>query len=418
MKLWNIVSLSTFLVLVLCLQVENMMSLHILSKFMKSKPFNTFRHHFIGDRSKSQHHLSREGIHRLYLSRQMSMTAQDKKQIVFLGTPECAAKSLQLLIDESKKPSSIFEISAVVSQPAAAAGRNRKLTKSPVQILAENNNITLFTPVKANETDFLSSLQEMKPDLCVTAAYGNFLPQVFLDIPKFGTLNIHPSLLPKYRGAAPVQRCLENGDAKTGVSVVVTVLKMDAGPIIQQLEHSLNGNEKCQEVLNDMFIKGTEALAQCLPSVFDRSVNLRPQDNLLATKARKLSSSESQLDFSSMNALAIHNKVRGFSMWPGTWSQLVVGPNEEKMKVKIITTQVLDARTQPGNRKKEIEIVKAGKTDMLKVVCGDGSTLAITELQPEGKKVMFIRDFVNGLRGSKVIYWESPIVDIDDRKPS
>jgi hypothetical protein len=146
-------------------------------------------------------------FHRLRLFASASDGAAVKR-VVFLGTPDVAAKSLEMLAAASKTRND-FEVIAVVSQPPAPAGRNKKLTPSPVHKLAEELNLPLMTPESAKDEEFLSKLEALQPDLCITAAYGNFLPKRFLAIPKLGTLNIHPSLLPKYRGAAPVQRCLE-----------------------------------------------------------------------------------------------------------------------------------------------------------------------------------------------------------------
>jgi len=158
-----------------------------------------------------------------------------KQRVVFLGTPPVAARSLELLLAASRAgEGGGFEVAAVVSQPPARTGRKMKLTPSPVAQLAESEGIELLTPASAREAPFLARLAELAPDLCITAAYGCFLPQTFLDLPRLGTLNIHPSHLPLYRGAAPLQRCLEAGEAAAGVTVAFTVLKMDAGPVLRQ----------------------------------------------------------------------------------------------------------------------------------------------------------------------------------------
>lgn len=348
-----------------------------------------------------------------YVLRMCSNAIEEKnnrKKIVFLGTPDCAAASLDILMKESCRSSS-FKISAVVSQPPAPAGRKQKLTKSPVHILAENNSIPVYFPEKAKNETFLQCLKEIQPDLCITAAYGNFLPQEFLNIPKFGTLNIHPSLLPKYRGASPVQRCLENGDTITGVTVLFTILKMDAGPIVCQTSHNLEGYEKAADLLMTLFTLGTNKLIESLPSIFDGSIVTKTQDENLATKALKLNVSESLIDFSVSNASVVHNKVRAFSVWPGTWSMFKLGSESSApQRVKIISTVVLEPKhsVMDHDRDKLVNIVKSGKVDLLRIVCGDGSVLGISEVQLEGKKVMSVKDLVNGLRGSKYIEWVIP----------
>lgn len=226
------------------------------------------------------------------------------KRVVFLGTPAVAARSLELLLDGARGGrGGGFEVAAVVSQPPSKSGRKMKLTPSPVHALAEAEGLPLLTPPNAKDESFLGALEALQPDLCVTAAYGCFLPQRFLDLPGFGTLNIHPSLLPLYRGASPVQRSLEAGDDVTGVSVAFTVLAMDAGPILRQVERPLSGEEQAPELLLELFEAGTEQLLQALPSVWDRSCEgvLLPQDGAKATKAAKIERSESEVRLTTLS---------------------------------------------------------------------------------------------------------------------
>lgn len=227
----------------------------------------------------------------LQSARLFSMSASSPKRVVFLGTPPVAARSLELLLQGSRKGRGSFEIAAVVSQPPARTGRKMKLTPSPVHELAEAEGLRLFTPPNAKDEQFLTDLASCEPDLMITAAYGCFLPRRFLDMPKFGTLNIHPSLLPLFRGAAPVQRCLEAGDEVTGVSVAFTVLKMDSGPILRQVHRPLTGDEQAPELLEELFETGTEQLLDALPSVWDGSYKEAQweQDHDCATEAPKLS---------------------------------------------------------------------------------------------------------------------------------
>jgi methionyl-tRNA formyltransferase len=355
---------------------------------------------------------------RLFSSTSSSGDNQPKK-VIFLGTPDVAATSLELIYGSSAKSSDnkLYDVIAVVSQPPAPSGRNKKLTPSPVHLLAEKLQIQLFTPETAKDPEFLSALEGLAPDLCITAAYGQYLPKRFLAIPKCGTVNIHPSLLPKYRGAAPVQRCLENGDAESGVTVLYTVSKMDAGPIIAQHTLKLTGDEKAPEFLDAMFKKGSQMLIEAMPAILDGKVE---QDESQATAANKLSPSDARTDFSELTALQVHNKARGLALWPGLWSTFKIATDTieggaidwsslEAQRVKIITTTVLDASAnsaQAGDR--TVSVVKQGKKDILRIVCKDGSVLGITELQPPGKKVMDVRSWVNGFRGSYAIKWEIP----------
>ena len=351
-----------------------------------------------------------------------------QKKVVFLGSPTVAAESLRTLHEVSQSQlGNNFNIVAVVTQPPAPAGRNNKLKRSPVHDEAGRLQLPVFTPESAKDPEFLTALEALNIDLCITAAYGNFLPKKFLTIPKFGTVNIHPSLLPLYRGAAPVQRCLEKGDAQTGVTVLFTVLKMDAGPMISQTVIPLNGDEKASDLLTHSFQLGTNALISALPNIFAGTVQTTVQVDENATAAPKISVEENIVDFQTMSAQTVHNKCRAFSDWPGIICSFMVGSEATEMsQIKLITTHVLkdfsglsvsvfgsrevqfikQVKQQPqqleGDRNgSKVEIVK----DMLVVTCGDGSVLGISELQPPGKKIMSARDFMNGMRGSKKLQW-------------
>lgn len=395
----------------------------------------------------------------------IEVTASNRDfRIAFLGTPAVAAHSLQLLYDYSvlnrQHPSNDstlsssarainYEIALVVSQPPSLAGRNKKLTLSPVHELATKLGLPLLTPDSAKDSEFLDQLEQADIDLCITAAYGNFLPKRFLSIPRCGTVNIHPSLLPRYRGAAPVQRCLENGDSTTGVSIVFTVSKMDAGPIIRQITYPLKGDEKAPQVLMDCFDAGTKSLIELFPRILTGDIrynatsgtgaNVIYQIEEDATPAPKLNSSDATIDFGTMNASQIHNRCRGYSEWPGIAASFIIGADATELsRIKIITTHVLPQMPSLVSKEgdlRDIKVVKHNKVDMLQVTCHDGSLLGetaasiyihihqrhdphslmclmpcyyqlgISQLQPANKKIMGVRDFVNGLRGDVTMRW-------------
>lgn len=339
----------------------------------------------------------------------------DKQRVVFLGSPAVAAESLQLLHDASAAVSndSCYEIVSVVTQPPAPAGRKKKLRNCPVHDLANELQLPILTPQSARDEEFLTALEDLKIDLCITAAYGQFLPTKFLSIPRVGTVNIHPSLLPLYRGAAPVQRCLENGDTATGVSVAFTVLKMDAGPILAQLPYPLHGDEKAPQVLSDCFAAGTKKLIELLPAIFDGTAPTQPQDDAAATAAPKLSATDALIDFRKESAASVHNKCRAYAEWPGIYSYFAVRGSDEPARIKIITTKLLsaeaDAAAAASVSVSDMTVAKVNGIDMLQVTCGDGSRVGIVELQPEGKKVMPVKAYLNGLRGNTEIRWVSPL---------
>ena len=331
------------------------------------------------------------------------------KRVAFLGTPEVAAKVFERLHEASINSDGLFEIAAVISQPGRPRGRGRKSAgpppPSPVTQSAIDRGVDeskLLNPVKANEPEFLETLTKMNLDLCVTAAYGNFLPQKFLDIPRLGTLNIHPSLLPQFRGAAPVQRCIESGLEETGVTVAFTVLKMDAGPILTQTKYKMNGSEKAHEMLDVLFDIGVDSLIEQLPKVFSgEAVEIaKDQGEEGLSHADKVSSEEGDLDFTELSALQAHNKVRAFDGWPGTKATFIIqdekkGGEPKEIVVKILKTKVGDS-VEGGEK-----VVKVAKKQF-SIPCKDGRYLDVLEVQPPGKKPMDVASFVNGLKGSSV----------------
>uniref|UniRef100_A0A0D9V4A2 Methionyl-tRNA formyltransferase, mitochondrial n=1 Tax=Leersia perrieri TaxID=77586 RepID=A0A0D9V4A2_9ORYZ len=328
-----------------------------------------------------------------------------KKNIVFLGSPQVAASVLETLLVASESPDSAFQVAAVVTQPPAAKNRGRKLLPSAVAQLALDRGFPsdlIFTPERAGEEAFLSDLKDVRPELCITAAYGNILPQRFLDIPHYGTVNIHPSLLPLYRGAAPVQRALQDGVEETGVSLAYTVRALDAGPVIACEKFAVDEYIKSPELLAILFNLGSKLLLHELPSILDGSAKekAKPQDDSEATHAPKLNSDESWLSFD-QEAKVLHNKVRAFAGWPGTRAKLqLVNQNGEPdvLEIKVISTKVCAScdKTRDGN-----EVLFSGNS--LLIPCSGSSCLEVSELQLPGKKVTTARDFWNGLRGQKLL---------------
>jgi methionyl-tRNA formyltransferase len=254
---------------------------------------------------------------------------KDKARILFLGTPDVAATSLQRLVSESQNESCPFEIVGVVTQPPKRRQRRGKEVPSPVGIVAQECNLPVLCPEKAKDDDFLTELEQTyKPDLCITAAYGQYLPKRFLKIPKFGTLNIHPSLLPRWRGASPVQRSLEAGDNPVGVTVLFTVSKMDAGPIVTQQSLEIDDNDNATKLLPLLFEIGTDMLVNVLPDVIQGKITMdtaTPQNEDEVINADMIDSSEGELFVWRDSAKMCHDKIRGFSMWPGTFLHVKIG---------------------------------------------------------------------------------------------
>ncbi|XP_057524550.1 uncharacterized protein LOC130804206 [Amaranthus tricolor] len=329
-----------------------------------------------------------------------------KKPLVFLGSPQVSTKVLDALFNASQSSNSSFEVAAIVTQPPSQKNRGRKVLPSAVAQYALDRGFSpnlIFTPERASEEWLLANLRELEPELCITAAYGNILSTKFLNIPKQGTVNIHPSLLPLYRGAAPVQRALQDGVNETGVSLAFTVRALDAGPVIASQRFRVDDNIKAPDLLDVLFDLGSKLLLHELPSILDGTARAKaqPQDDSKATLAPKIVQEESWLSFD-QEATILHNKVRAFAGWPGTRAkfQVVDAENDQKniLDLKIITTKV---SSNSGVQNAESDYA-AFKNGALIITCAGGTVLEVLEVQKPGKQVVNAAAFWNGLRGQKL----------------
>lgn len=329
-----------------------------------------------------------------------------KKPLVFLGSPQVSAKVLDALFNASQSSDSSFEVAAIVTQPPSQRNRGRKIMPSAVAQHALDKGFSsdlIFTPERANEEWFLANLRALEPELCITAAYGNILSNNFLNIPKQGTVNIHPSLLPLYRGAAPVQRALQDGVKETGVSLAFTVRALDAGPVIASQKIDVNDIIKAPDLLDSLFDLGSKLLLHELPSILDGTARTKaqPQDDSKATLAPKITPEESWLSFD-QEATVLHNKVRAFAGWPGTRARVQVvdaaNAQENILELKIITTKV---SSNSSTQNAEADYV-AFRNGALIFTCGGGTALEVLEVQIPGKKMVNAAAFWNGLRGQKL----------------
>ncbi|KAM7278436.1 hypothetical protein ACFE04_005570 [Oxalis oulophora] len=330
----------------------------------------------------------------------------NKSKVVFLGSPQVSTIVLESLFNAANLPNSPFEVAAIVTQPPSRRNRGRKVLPSQVAEYALDRGFPshlIFTPEKAGEDAFLTSLRDLQPELCITAAYGNILPRKFLDIPPLGTVNVHPSLLPLYRGAAPVQRALQDGVKETGVSIAFTLRKLDAGPVIAYERMTVDDQIQAPDLLTELFSKGSSVLIHELPSILDGSAadKAQPQDDSKATLAPKIDPEESWLSFD-QEASVLHNKVRAFAGWPGTRAKFLVVDEKksstEILELKIITTRVCARSNIPNTEEDAITFVNGA----LVVPCGGTTLLEILEVQLPGKKVVKAAAFWNGLRGQKL----------------
>ena len=336
--------------------------------------------------------------------------ATGTRRLVFLGTPAVAARTLERVL--AGEAAGSYEVVGVVSQPRRARGRGRRrggeVEPTPVEAVAlrggfgaSGSDRVLMTPESCRSEAFLEQMAGLRPDLCVTAAYGNMLPQGFLDIPRHGTLNVHPSLLPRWRGAAPVQRCIESGDAALGVSLAYTVLACDAGPVLASERVEDDGVTSAPGALEMLFDRGAGMLMRELPAALTGEALGRavPQDEAGAVHAAKISREEALIDAGASTALQVHNKVRAFAGWPGAVLRVRVGGGGDGLDMKVLEGGLARAAAAgpPGS------LATGGTGGGIHVTCADGGVYRIDVVQVPGKKAMRADAFVNGLGGKRLL---------------
>lgn len=299
-------------------------------------------------------------------------------RIVFMGTPEFAVPALKALVENG------HELKAVFTQPDRPKNRGMKMQEPPVKVLAKELQIPVYQPEKVKDGAVLALIQEQNPDLIVVAAYGRILPKDILDYPRLGCINVHSSLLPKYRGAAPIHWAILNGEKKTGVTIMHMAAELDAGDIISQNETPIEPEETANELQSRLAEMGAKLLVDTVKEIEDGTAKRTPQEPALASFAPMLSRALSPIVWS-RPAIDIHNQVRGLQPWPGTTTEL--GGNYVKVwKTKV---PLEESSCVPGT------VLRADKTGIA-VACGGGSVLLITELQVQGKKRVSAADYLRG----------------------
>ena len=298
-----------------------------------------------------------------------------------MGTPDFAAASLKKLIDEK------YEIVGVFTQPDKPKGRGMETAFSPVKSLALENNIPVYQPVKMRDGTALAALRELAPDILVVVAYGRILPDDILELPKYGAINVHGSLLPKYRGAAPIQWAVLNGDKKTGVTTMHLAHDMDAGDIIYTAETEIGEFETSGELFDRLMEMGAELLDKTLKDIEAGVAPRTPQNHNEASYVGMLDKSMSPIDFKK-DARSVIKWIYGMQPWPVATAEI------DGTVYKIFAADYTDTKTEkvPGS------VVSAGN-DGIEIACGSGETVMIKELQASGKKRMKAADF---LRGHKI----------------
>ena len=299
--------------------------------------------------------------------------------VVFMGTPEFAVPILQSLIDNPE-----YDVQAVLTQPDHHIGRKRTLHQSPVKELAEQYNIEVLQPAKLSKSPEMEKIISLQPDLMITAAYGQFLPTKLLAAAKIAAINVHGSLLPKYRGGAPIQYSIINGDKETGVSIMYMVKKMDAGDIISQRSIPIEDTDDSGTMFKKLGLLGRDLLLETLPKLISGDVNPVAQDPDKVVFSPNITSEQEQIDFR-LPARLIDAKVRGLR--PAPLGNMVI----DGLRTKIYDVTPLEEKTdlEPG------KVVRVTKHQLV-IAAGDGTTYQINKLKPAGKKAMDITSYLNG----------------------
>lgn len=296
--------------------------------------------------------------------------------IVFMGTPDFAVPSLEALAKSES-----YNVKAVYTQPDKPVGRKRILTPPDVKVCAEKYNIAVCQPTTFKDEAVVEELKSFEPDVIVVIAYGKLLPKTVLDIPKYGCVNIHGSLLPRLRGAAPIQRAVIDGDEETGVTSMLMDVGLDTGDMLIKESVKILPDETAGELFERLSILGTKVLFETLEKMENGTITREKQDDSKSTYAAMLSKEECVIDWN-FSANTVHNKVRGMNPWP------VAVTRFRGKKLKIFKTKIIDKRSTPGT------VISVNPPI---VACGEGA-VELLEVQLEGKNKMSAADFFRGQR--------------------
>ncbi len=296
-------------------------------------------------------------------------------RIIFMGTPDFACPTLQSLIERGEN------LVAVVTQPDRPKGRGQKLMPPPVKELAEKHGIPVYQPPKVRDPGFVDVIRELKPDVIVVVAFGQILPKALLDIPPQGCINVHASLLPRYRGAAPLNWCIINGETETGVTTMLMDVGLDTGDMLLIRKTALDENEDIQSLHDRMSTMGADLLVETLDRLLTGDLVPQPQDNTASCYAPMLKKDDGIITWDA-DARTTHNQVRGLAVWPGACTVI------DGQVLKIFRTSIGSGSGEPGT------VLQAAK-GRLEVACRSGS-LFLQELQLAGKKRLDCTSFLAG----------------------
>jgi methionyl-tRNA formyltransferase len=296
-----------------------------------------------------------------------------------MGTPAFAVPSLSVLAESEN-------IALVVTNPDRPSGRGQTLSPPPVKVEAQRLGLPVFQPEKAKDPDSVARIAAERPDLIVVAAYGHILPKSILDIPPHGCINVHASLLPKYRGAAPINWAVARGETVTGVTIMKMDAGMDTGPMLLVREMPISDEDTAQTLYDKLSLLGAEALAEALRKLHEGTLTETPQDDALASYAPLLTKEHGRIDWS-RPAGEVRNLIRGMMPWPSACT------SRAGKALKVLSASVREARGEPG------EVLEVGR-DGIVVACGEGA-IALGMVQPEGGRAMSSLDYARGRRVKK-----------------
>ena len=302
-------------------------------------------------------------------------------RILFMGTPDFAVYSLKALCDSGEKDI------AVITQPDKPKGRKYVLTPPEVKVFACERNLPVYQPQTLRDEAFDTLLKEIDPEIIIVAAYGKILPPSVINYPKYGCINVHGSLLPKYRGAAPIQRALMDGERETGITIMYMNEGLDTGDMLAKAVVPITDDDNFETLFDKLATSGAELLVATLPKIIDGSIIPEKQDDSLSTYAQKIEKDDCKIDFS-LPSNEIFNKIRGLSPFPLAYAM------RGEIQIKLVSVKLTNKKSD-----KEYGSMIA-ENNRLYAVCGDGLCLEITEVLPAGKKKMSASDY---LRGNSVL---------------
>ena len=300
-------------------------------------------------------------------------------RVIFLGTPQFAVPSLEALVSAG------HQVLGVFTQPDRPKGRGNQLAESPVKVVAQPLSLPIYQPERIRRPEAVEQLRSLAADLMVVVGYGQIIPQNIIDLPPYGILNVHASLLPKYRGAAPIQWAIANGEKQTGVTIMRIDAGLDTGDTLLKASTEIDPDERAPELSERLATLGADLLIEAIKQIEKNCARYEKQDDSQATLAPILKKEDGRIDWR-RPAQDIYNRLRGFDPWPGAYTAF----RQQGLSIVRATPTETHNVLEPGT-------VEVKKRDLL-VGCGDNTALQLTEVQPSGKKRMSAESFINGYK--------------------